>query len=295
VPDGEYQGVVVDVQRGPSPWPPRKLAEWERAEGRRRRKDWGCFYHVELVRALKAEQHRQLEQWAALHGRRPILFHACHYYTLEGSTKPLPPARSSNLWRLLVLARPGTSMVGETIPFRAPVGMGCRVRVGTVQKDRDGDRLDPTSPLTYSLVRKVLALWPAGSVQQSPDTEHQPAVRDNQHSQQRDESFRAVAKSTNGGPAVSHASRLGIVGRAVAVPTAAVDPRFGLSTAAEAEDLLVGAYVPRAALSEQERKARLAARFGAHDEVAPRGPCTACGDLRFGRPGESGWCPRCDG
>jgi hypothetical protein len=287
LPDGDYDGVIVNVQRGPSPWPPRKLSSWEKAEGRTRRKDWCAFYHVELCRAASAEHHRHLTEWVAARGRRPIVFHPCHYYTLENSVRPLPPARSSNLWRLLTLARPGTSMVGEDVPFTVPVGLAVHVRLGLTQKDRDRDTVP--DEIRYSCVRKVLSVLPAGSLQVSPSTRQQLPEMYHQHSPPEKEHRRALAESVNGILTTSRASRREIVEQATGVPTGAVEVLNGAFAAPDARTL-VAAYVPRPPLSSQERVSRIRA-LG--PEAMERGPCEHCGRPKVGRPGENSRCVEC--
>jgi hypothetical protein len=156
----------------------------------------------------------------AEHPRRPQVYYPCHYSTRKGSNIPLPIRSSaSNLLRLLILTRPGTSMVGEDIPFAQPVGWGVRVRVGHKTWDRYQQPLPDDPRLQPSVIRAVLRAFPSESLQSAVSSAQWLADREEQHSTPVGTGSRTF---TNGPPVVSSASsRHGIgecvVGRATPV------------------------------------------------------------------------------
>jgi len=94
------------------------------------------------------------------------------------------------------------------------------------------------------------------------------------------------------GASSSTSPRHGIGECSAGQPTAVVEgkPAKGPFTTAD-DGARTAPYLAPRPLSAQERKARIG-RLG--PEAAPRGPCGRCGDMTFGRPGESGRCPRCE-
>jgi hypothetical protein len=310
LPDGEYLGVIIRVERGRAPWPPRKLRVGEKE----RRQDWHAYYHIELRRGIAPDKHDALRADAQRRGTVPVVFYACRYTTGRRDDIPFPVLPSSHLYKLLIMTRPGTSIVGDTIPFSSPVGWEVRIRLGTRERDHDGDPL-PAS-MRCSVVRKVLQALPPGtnfqaSSQPSPSS-NQPSVSSNQpsasskqrstvseeqHSRPIDRISRDFSQTNGNGTPVasdtaSHHGRLHEVSRA----TAPAGPQSEGHAGADADpEELVGGYVAPEELSSDELAARRRRMFGRHAEVSPRGPCRYCGDLKLGRPGEDGRCLRCEG
>jgi hypothetical protein len=294
VEDGEYEGIIVRVERGPSPWAPRKLAVWEQELGRKRRQDWAAYYWIDLYRGVTRDIHAALDRWTATNRRRPHVYFPCRYSTLAGSSTPLPIRSSaSHLARLLLLTRPGTTMVGADIPFEAPVGWAVRIRVGQKTFDRYRQPLPNDPRFRISVVRAVFNAFPADSLQLEVSSAQWAADREQQLSTPVHASYQSVS---NGKPEASRASsRHGIGECVVGGTTAVVQDESDQAPSTTADDgSAIGPFQPPAALSEHDRSSRLRQRFGFGAEVAQRGPCRSCAEMTYGRPGETGWCPRCD-
>lgn len=290
--DGDYRGLVVSVERGPALWGLRKLARWEQDEQRERRADWHAYYHVRLHEGETPALHGALRDWATANGKLPVVWHACRYACRKGSSTPLPIRSSaSNLFRLLVMTRPGTTMIGQDIDFSSPVGWGLSVRLRTKTIDWQQDPL-PES-LQRSIISKVLSAFPAPQEWVANSMQWAVGSRE-QHSTPIDGRFREV----NGVPPASLTSSRRGQGEHVGGKTTAVvqdESDRAACTTADDDRGLVAPYVPPPALSEQARSARIRRRFGPHPDLAPRGPCRWCSEPTLGRPGEGGWCARCDG
>ncbi len=289
---GDYEGLIVKVEVGPAPWPARKLRSWETE----RRRDWHAYYHVQLTRGLTPGCHNSLRTWVEHADRPAVVRYPCRYSTRLRDSKPLPLRESSHLHDLLTLTRPGTSLVGEDIPFEAPVGWLLRVRVVTSTRDRDGD--PRPAQLRRSRVAKVLGVVqppPNRSSQHSAVSKQQAAASEQQLSPPRSMESQALREMNgNGTSAVVAAASDGGRRQAGGRATAPGGLMQAAPPGADAEGE-VGEFIPPAPLSSNEVFRRLRQRFGRHPDISPRGPCQWCGGPTYGRPGEGGWCPRCDG
>jgi hypothetical protein len=299
LPEGIYLGRIIHLDRAPAPWAPRKLDDWEILAGRQKRKDWHAYYHVELHRGEAAQHHRQLEAWAAERGRLPVVSFPCHYTTPANSSKPLPlRSTASNLMNLLMMTRPGTSMVGEDNPFEQPVGWWVRVRCGRkLERDWTKER-DPIPEWRRGLVvRKVLEALSPESNQSAVNSALQSVASEQRHSAQVCVLFRADIKPAHDGQALPVASPVtssshGIGECAGSQATAAVeaDPNEGPSTAA-GDGTRPAGYVPPPPVCRESRAARIR-RLG--PEAVERGRCEHCGRPKIVRPHENAWCIECE-
>lgn len=294
VDDGDYDGIIVRVERGPSPWAPRKLATWEQELGRERRQDWAAYYYVELYRG--AARKHPCGSWtmgggasAAASGLLPLpLLHA------EGQQRPIGHPLLS--LESAPLAHPDAARhqhgwCGH--PVRGPDWVGRSVRVGHKTRDRYQQPLPDDPRLQPSVIRAVLSAFPSESLQSAVSSAKWSADREEQLSTPVETASRGF---TNRTPMASLASsRHGIdecvIGRTTAVAGDHLDQMA--STTAD-DGGLSSPYVPPAPLSRQERERRIHRMFGGHPEISGRGPCRDCGDMTLGRPGENGRCPRCD-
>jgi hypothetical protein len=294
LPEGVYEGIITRVERGPAPWPPRRVAE-----GKEERKDWHCYYVVELYRAVDSSgNHDQIEAWARMRQRRPEVLFPCRYTTKKNSTIPLPiKSTASNLHSLLMLTRPGASIFGTDLPFEQPVGWGVRVRCGKkLERDWTQDR-DPIPEARRGLVvRKALAAFPAEYLKLAVSSVEQTAEsKQRLYSMGNTPSHRLSANGSRTPVAGHTSSRRGIgecpVGQATAVEEG--NPQKGLSSTAG--EGLLAKFVPLQPLSQQDLAQRLKQRFGrSWQQVGRSGQCAGCGQRGYAREYEASWCPHCN-
>ena len=132
------------------------------------RKRWEAFYDVLVlwgmdhsgIRAPESPQQRSLEALWSSRGVPVMLSTYLTYYTAPESTRALPPAESSYLYKLLVRSlaarRPGATILGDVVPFELPVGLYVEFTVTQTKQDEDRDALDEGDVMRYSAARKAL-------------------------------------------------------------------------------------------------------------------------------------------
>ncbi len=283
LPEGNYWGVARRVEVGRAPSPPRRARAGESEEDRRQ--DWHVYVHVELVHGATAKTDTAIQEYSRQRGRFPVTYYPCRFDTRKNETAPLPLRRSMKLYQLLRLVS-GTRDP-QAVPFDAVIGWMFLVRLRTVKEDWAGDQ--KPEQLWRSVVDKILeARSPRPPSSESSVSSNQQVAVSNKQPPQPGYGGESGEKESGGWTGVG-----------LPVTTKQPTNRRGdgspnPSTPAADARTMVADVVSASGLDEQGVRRRLAERFGRGAEVAPRGPCQWCHGMTYGRPGESGWCPRCD-
>jgi hypothetical protein len=296
--DGDYVGLIERVEILRCYWQPRP------DEARTPRERWTATYLIHLHRGLAAKIHDGLAQLARQTEKPVIVPHYCTFW--KSRDLILPPAHSSDLYRLLALAlsvrRPGASILGTEIDLRQPIGLLAELRLVKTKQDRRG-RLRDHDPLRYSVVDRIHSLALNSAVPTAPPrfpdvVDFVPVVAEQADVQQRIQNSEHRTPNIGGialykVPVAGMASRNGTDDRTVVAPAGA--PVVNATGAPDATRLIDEFVIPPP-LSPEERRRRLAERFGHgwQGNVSPAAPCERCGDAQCARDYGQPWCPRCD-